>query len=94
MKEAIIFLIGYIVGLGMQDVRAQTYQINTPQGYSAGTVQVQGNTAQIVTPSGYTAQSYTVYPTQVTTPYGAAIGSTGYTVPPSPPSPPAPRVLQ
>lgn len=74
--------------------KAQTYQVSTPQGYSAGTVQVQGNQAQVVNNAGYVTQSYTVYPTQITAPSGYAIGTPSYSVPPSPPSPPSPRVMQ
>ena len=94
MKELLIFMIGYIVGLGMQNVQAQTYVIQNPAGYSQGTVQVRGNQAQVVNNAGYVTQSVTVYPAQVTNQFGAAIGTPSYTVPPSPPSPPSPRVLQ
>ena len=95
MKEVIVFFIGYIVGLGMNDAQAQTYVITNPQGYVQQTVQVQGNQVQLVTPQGYVAQTGTIYPNQVAMPSGAAIGtSTGYTVPSTPMSPPSPRVLQ
>jgi hypothetical protein len=94
MKELLIFMIGYIVGLGMQNAQAQTYVIQNPAGYSQGTVQVRGNQAQVVNNAGYVTQSVTVYPAQVTNQFGAAIGASSYTVPPSPPSPPSPRVLQ
>ena len=94
MKELLIFLGGVAVGLCLPNAEAQTYVIQNPAGYSQGTVQVQGNQAQVVNNAGYVTQSLTVYPTQVTTQYGAAIGTPSYTVPPSPPSPPSPRALQ
>jgi hypothetical protein len=94
MKETIIFLVGYIIGLGMQDAEAQTYVITNPQGYVQQTVQVQGNQAQVVNNQGYVTQRITVYPNQIVAPNGYAIGTPSYTVPPSPPSPPSPRVLQ
>jgi hypothetical protein len=92
MKELIIFAVGYFLGIGMAE--AQTYVITNPQGYSQGTVQVQGNQAQVVNNAGYVTQSLTIYPNQVVTPSGYAIGTPSYTVPFSPPSPPSPRVLQ
>jgi hypothetical protein len=92
MKELIIFAVGYFLGIGM--VEAQTYVITNPQGYSQGTVQVQGNQAQVVNNAGYVTQSLTIYPNQVVTPRGYAIGTPSYTVPSTPPSPPSPRVLQ
>lgn len=94
MKELLIFLAGASVGLWMSDSQAQTYVITNPQGYVQGTVQVQGNQAQVVNNQGYTTQNLTIYPNQVVTPQGYAIGTPSYTVPPSPPSPPSPRVLQ
>jgi len=94
MKEIIIFLGGIAVGLWVSNAQAQTYVITNPQGYSHGTVQVQGNQAQVINNQGYVTQSLTVYPNQVVTPQGYAIGTPSYTVPPSPPSPPSPRVLQ
>jgi hypothetical protein len=92
MKELIIFAVGYFLGIGM--VEAQTYVITNPQGYSQGTVQVQGNQAQVVNNAGYITQSLTIYPNQVVTPRGYAVGTPSYTVPSTPPSPPSPRVLQ
>ena len=94
MKEAIIFLIGYIVGLGMSNAQAQTYVITNPQGYAQGTIQVQGNQAQVVNNAGQVTQNLTIYPNQVVTPSGYAIGTPSYTVPSVPMSPPSPRVLQ
>ena len=73
---------------------AQTYVITNPQGYVTSTVQVQGNQAQVINNQGYVVQNATIYPNQVVTPQGWAIGTPSYTVPMSPPSPPSPRVLQ
>jgi hypothetical protein len=92
MKELIIFAVGYFLGIGM--VEAQTYVITNPQGYTQGTVQVQGNQAQVVNNAGYVTQNLTIYPNQVVTPQGYAIGTPSYTVPSVPMSPPSPRVLQ
>ena len=94
MKEIFIFLGGVAVGLWVSNANAQTYVITNPAGYSQGTVQVQGNQAQIVNNAGRVTQSVTIYPNQVVTPSGYAVGTPSYTVPPSPPSPPSPRVLQ
>jgi len=102
MKDAIgVAILGIVLGcmFGYGSAHAQTYQMNNPQGYSQGTVQIQGNTAQFVNPMGMTTQTATIYPNQVviTTPNGVitnVIGNTGYTVPPSPSTPPNPRVMQ
>jgi hypothetical protein len=94
MKEMIIFLVGFVIGGWAVQAEAQTYVITNPQGYSKGTVQVQGNQAQVVNNAGFITQSLTVYPTQVVTPQGYAIGTPSYTVPSTPMSPPSPRVLQ
>jgi hypothetical protein len=94
MKELAIFFIGYIVGLGMNDVQAQTYVITNPQGVVQQTVQVRGNQAQVVNNAGQVTQNLTIYPNQVVTPSGYAIGTPSYTVPSVPMSPPNPRVLQ
>ena len=94
MKEIIIFVSGIAVGLWVSTAQAQTYVITNPQGYTQGTVQVQGNQAQVVNNAGRVTQNLTIYPNQVVTPSGYAIGTPSYTVPPSPPSPPSPRVLQ
>ena len=94
MKETIIFLVGYIVGLNIQAANAQTYVITTPQGV-AGYIQQNGNTVNVLTPNGNSVgQPLTVYPNQIVTPYGAAVGTSSYTVPMTPPSPPSVRVLQ
>jgi hypothetical protein len=75
-------------------VMAQTYVITNPQGYVTGTVQVQGNQAQIVDNRGFVQNNLTIYPNQIVTPQGYAVGTPSYTVPPSPPSPPSPRIMQ
>ena len=95
MKETIIFFIGYILGLGMQDAAAQTYVITNPQGQVTGYIQQNGNTVNVLTPNGNTVgQPMTLYPNQIVTPSGSAIGVPMYTVPMTPPSPPSIRVLQ
>ena len=92
----LVYLGGAISGfiLGINTAQAQTYVITNPAGYSQGTVQIQGNQGQIVNNAGRVTQSVTVYPNQVVTPSGYAVGTPSYTVPPSPLSPPSPRVLQ
>jgi hypothetical protein len=72
---------------------AQTYVITTPQGNVSYYVQKQGNQVQIVNNQGV-IQNATIYPNQVVTPQGYAIGTPSYTVPMNPPTPPSPRVLQ
>jgi hypothetical protein len=95
MKEAIIFLVGYIVGLHIQTAEAQTYAITNPQGQVTGYIQQNGNTVNVLTPQGNTVgQPLTVYPNQIVTPLGSAIGIPSYTVPMTPPSPPSIRVMQ
>jgi hypothetical protein len=74
-------------------VMAQTYVVTNPQGNVSYYVQKQGNQVQIVNNQGV-IQNATIYPNQVVTPQGYAIGTPSYTVPISPPSPPSPRVLQ
>lgn len=83
-----------IATLFVGTAQAQTYVITNPQGFQTGTVQIQGNQAQVVNSAGVTVQNLTIYPNQVVTPQGYAIGTPAYIVPPSPPSPPSPRVLQ
>jgi len=73
---------------------AQTYSVTDPQGNVSYYVQKQGNSAQIVNTQGNVVQNITIYPNQIVTPQGYAIGTPSYTVPMSPPSPPSPRVLQ
>lgn len=94
MKQVLIFLAGVFIGFWLTDTEAQTYVIQNPAGYSQGTVQVQGNQAQVVNNAGYVTQSLTIYPNQVVTPSGYAVGTPSYTVPSTPMSPPSPRVLQ
>lgn len=89
---AISFFIIFCAGI--QTAKAQTYVITNPQGFVTGTVQIQGTQGQVVNNAGVTTQNFTIYPNQVVTPQGYAIGTPSYTVPPSPPSPPSPRVLQ
>jgi hypothetical protein len=94
MKELIIFLVGFTIGGWATQSEAQTYVITNPQGFSQGTIQVQGNQAQVVNNAGYITQTLTIYPNQVVTPQGYAIGTPSYTVPSVPMSPPSPRVMQ
>ena len=95
MKELIIFLVGFTIGGWAGQSEAQTYVIQNQQGQVTGYVQQNGNTVNVLTPQGNTVgQPYTVYPNQIVTPSGAAIGIPSYTVPMTPPSPPSVRVLQ
>ena len=90
----IIFAAGIAVGIWVSNAEAQTYVVTNPAGYSQGTVQIQGNQGQVVNNAGYVTQSLTVYPNQVVTPSGYAVGTPSYTAPSTPMSPPSPRVLQ
>ena len=83
-----------LLTLGINTVFAQTYVLTDPKGNVSYYVQKQGNQAQIVNNQGQVVQNATIYPNQVVTPQGWAIGTPSYTVPISPPSPPSPRVLQ
>jgi hypothetical protein len=74
-------------------VMAQTYVVTNPQGNVSYYVQKQGNQVQIVNNQGV-IQNATIYPNQVVTPQGYAIGTPSYTVPMNPPTPPSPKVLQ
>lgn len=74
-------------------VMAQTYVVTDQQGNVSYYVQKQGNQVQIVNNQGV-VQNATIYPNQIVTPQGWAIGTPSYIVPMSPPSPPSPRVLQ
>jgi len=87
-------IISLIVVAFSQLTIAQTYVVTNPQGNVSYYVQKQGNSAQIVNNQGQVVQNATIYPNQVVTPQGWAIGTPSYTVPMSPPSPPSPRVLQ
>ena len=94
MKYA-YFCAGIVVGyLVCQQSYAQTYVVTNPQGYQTGSVQISGNTGQVVNNAGITTQTFTIYPNQVVSPSGYAIGTPSYTIPPSPPVPPTPRILQ
>jgi hypothetical protein len=96
VKHIEFFAISFFVFFCLMANKAsgQTYVITNPQGFTTGTVQIQGTQGQIVNNAGATVQNFTIYPNQVVTPQGYAIGTPTYTVPPSPPSPPSPRVLQ
>jgi hypothetical protein len=74
-------------------VMAQTYVVTDQQGNVSYYVQKQGNQVQIVNNQGV-VQNATIYPNQIVTPQGWAIGTPSYIVPMSPTSPPSPRVLQ
>lgn len=87
-------IISLIVVAFSQLTFAQTYVVTDPQGNVSYYVQKQGNQAQIVNNQGQVVQNATIYPNQVVTPQGWAIGTPSYIVPMSPPSPPSPRVLQ
>jgi len=89
--KLIIFL---IVVAFSQLTFAQTYVVTDPQSNVSYYVQKQGNQAQLVNNQGQVVQNATIYPNQVVTPQGWAIGTPSYTVPMSPPSPLSPRVLQ
>jgi hypothetical protein len=94
MKYA-YFCAGMVVGyLVCQNSYAQTYVITNPQGYQTGSVQILGNTGQVVNNAGITTQTFTIYPNQVVSPSGYAIGTPSYTIPPSPPVPPTVRTIQ
>lgn len=76
-------------------VFAQSYVVTNSKGEVIYSIQQQGNQAQIVNNRGYVTENLTIYPNQVVTPSGIAIGKpTMYTIPPSPPSPPSVRVIQ
>ena len=95
MKELIIFLVGFTIGGWATQSEAQTYVIQNPQGQVTGYIQQNGNTVNLLTPNGNTVgQPLTVYPNQIVTPAGAAIGIPRYTVPMTPQSSPSVRVFQ
>jgi hypothetical protein len=91
-------LLGVVLGAMLAygiPAHAQTYVVQNQQGQVTGYIQQNGNTVNLLTPNGNTiGQSLTVYPTQIVTPNGAAIGTPSYTVPRTPPSPPSVRVFQ
>ena len=87
-------IIGAMFAYGVP-AHAQTYVIQNQQGQVTGYIQQNGNTVNVLTPQGNTVgQPLTVYPNQMVSPAGAAIGIPSYTVPMTPPSPPSVRVLQ
>jgi hypothetical protein len=87
-------ILGGMMAYGVP-AKAQTYVIQNQQGQVTGYIQQNGNTVNVLTPQGNTVgQPLTVYPNQIVTPNGAAIGVPRYTVPMTPPSPPSVRVLQ
>jgi hypothetical protein len=95
MKELIIFLVGFTIGGWSVQSEAQTYIITNPQGQVTGYIQQNGNTVNVLTPHGNSVgQPLTVYPNQIVTTQGYAIGTPSYTVPSVPMSPPSPRVMQ
>jgi hypothetical protein len=95
MKELIIFLVGFTIGGWSVQSEAQTYVIQNPQGQVTGYIQQNGNTVNVLTPHvNSVGQPLTVYPNQIVTPQGYAIGTPSYTVPSVPMSPPSPRVMQ
>jgi hypothetical protein len=87
-------IIGGMMAYGVP-AKAQTYVIQNQQGQVTGYIQQNGNTVNVLTSQGNTVgQPLTVYPNQIVTPSGAAIGVPMYTVPLTPPSPPSIRVMQ
>jgi hypothetical protein len=91
-------LLGAIIG-GMfaygVPAHAQTYVVTNQQGQVTGYIQQNGNTVNVLNSQGNTVgQPLTVYPNQIVTPNGSAIGIPMYTVPMTPPSPPSVRVMQ
>ena len=85
-------LLGAMIGYGVP-AKAQTYVVTNPQGNVQGYIQKQDNQVNFVTTKGVVTP-YTVYPNQIVSPTGYAIGTPSYTVPSTPSSPPSPRVLQ
>jgi hypothetical protein len=87
-------IIGGMMAYGVP-AHAQTYAIQNQQGQVTGYIQQNGNTVNLLTPNGNTVgQPLTVYPNQIVSPNGAAIGIPSYTIPMTPPSPPSVRVFQ
>jgi hypothetical protein len=87
-------IIGGMMAYGIP-AKAQTYVIQNPQGQVTGYIQQNGNTVNMLNSQGNTVgQPLTVYPNQIVTPQGSAIGVPSYTVPMTPPSPPSIRVMQ
>jgi hypothetical protein len=89
------YLLGACLFGAMINVSAKTYVIQNPQGQVQGYIQQNGNTVNVLAPNGNTVGApLTVYPNQVVSPSGYAIGTPSYSVPMTPPSPPSPRVMQ
>jgi hypothetical protein len=87
-------IIGAMFAYGVP-AHAQTYVIQNPQGQVTGYIQQNGNTVNTLNSQGNAVgQPLTVYPNQIVTPQGAAIGVPSYIVPMTPPSPPSVRVMQ
>jgi hypothetical protein len=87
-------IIGGMVAYGIP-ANAQTYAIQNQHGQVTGYIQQNGNTVNVLNSQGNTVGNpYTVYPNQIVTPNGSAIGTPSYTVPMNPPSPPSVRVMQ
>jgi hypothetical protein len=91
-------ILGAIIGAMMAygiPAHAQTYAIQNSQGQVTGYIQQNGNTVNVLNSQGNAiGQQLTVYPNQIVSPNGAAIGIPSYTIPMTPPSPPSVRVFQ
>jgi hypothetical protein len=87
-------IIGAMFAYGVP-AHAQTYAIQNQQGQVTGYIQQNGNTVNVLNSEGNAiGQPLTVYPNQIVSPNGAAIGIPSYTIPMTPPSPPSVRVFQ
>jgi hypothetical protein len=87
-------IIGAMFAYGVL-AHAQTYVIQNQQGQVTGYIQQNGNTVNVLNSQGNAiGQPLTVYPNQIVSPNGAAIGIPSYTIPMTPPSPPSVRVFQ
>jgi hypothetical protein len=95
LKLIMAFALGFLLCQYTHDAHAQTYAIQNQQGQVTGYIQQNGNTVNVLNSQGNTVGlPLTVYPNQIVTPNGAAIGFPSYTVPMTPPSPPSVRVMQ
>jgi hypothetical protein len=87
-------IIGAMFAYGVP-AHAQTYVIQNQQGQVTGYIQQNGNTVNVLNSQGNAiGQPLTVFPNQIVSPNGAAIGIPSYTIPMTPPSPPSVRVFQ
>jgi hypothetical protein len=87
-------IIGAMFAYGVP-AHAQTYAIQNQQGQRSAYIQQNGNTVTFFNSQGNAiGQPLTVYPNQIVSPNGAAIGIPSYTIPMTPPSPPSVRVFQ